>query len=182
MVVPEALFETIGNNSNQKYVVNHAVVISPKIDGKSSDYEEWGKSSFYKPGTSGGTMHQVSTIVKSFNYGFNADNLYLKVDFNEESLTGFSLKIIFLKPVETIIILSFDLENKILVIDGQGKNMDVANGIFNKSVEFALPFSSLGFPEEYENIKFAISVNKNNSEIERWPYQSTIEIPKPVKV
>ncbi|MDR3306751.1 MAG: hypothetical protein LBS61_03695, partial [Endomicrobium sp.] len=179
MVAPETLFETIGNNSNQKYVVNPAVVISPKIDGKISDYEEWSKSSLYKPGKSGGAMHQVSTILKSFNYGFDANNLYLKFDFNEEHLTDVSLKIIFLKPVETIITLVFDLENRMLVVDGQGKDIDVAKGVFGKNSELGLPLSCLNLPQGYENIKFVIAVNRNNSEVERWPYQSTIQIPKP---
>jgi hypothetical protein len=127
-------------------------------------------------------MHQISTILKSLNYGFDTNNLYLKIDFNEESLIGISLKIIFLKPVEINIVLSFEAENKIIVVDGQGKNINFANGIFNKSVELALPLSFLSLPEEYENIKFVIAVNKNNSEVERWPYQSTIEIPKSVKI
>jgi hypothetical protein len=126
-------------------------------------------------------MHQVFTVLKSFNYGFNSDNLYLKFDFNEESLEQLSLKIAFLKPIETNVILSFKSDNKMLVVDGTGKNIDAASAIFDKSAELALSFSFLSFPEEYDKIKFAIAVNKNNSEIERCPYQTVIEIPKPIK-
>jgi hypothetical protein len=68
-----------------------------------------------------------------------------------------------------------------LLVDGTGKNIDAANAIFDKSAELALPFSFLSLPEEYDKIKFEIAVNKNNSEIERWPYQTVIEIPKPIK-
>ncbi|MDR2399519.1 MAG: hypothetical protein LBD61_03725 [Endomicrobium sp.] len=182
IVAPETLFETIGINSSQKYALTTPVVISPKIDGKVSDYEQWSKSSFYKTGTSGATMHQVSTILKSFNYGFDTNNLYLKIDFNEESLTNISLKIIFLKPIEMFITLSFNLGNEIVVLDGQGKILNIAKGMFSKSVELALPLSYLNLPEKHDNIKFMIAVNKNNSEFERWPYQSTIEIPKPADV
>jgi hypothetical protein len=135
MVAPETLFETIGINSNQKYTLAPPVVISPKIDGKVSDYEQWSKSSFYKTGTSGATMHQVSAILKSFNYGFDTNNLYLKIDFNEKSLTNISLKIIFLKPIEMFITLSFNLGNEIVVLDGQGKILNIAKGIFSKSIE-----------------------------------------------
>ncbi|MDR2644439.1 MAG: hypothetical protein LBB44_00400 [Endomicrobium sp.] len=181
IAVPETLFEVIGNNSNQKYALNPTASISPKIDGKSSDFDEWKKSSFYKTGASGGAMHQVFTVLKSFNYGFNSDNLYLKFDFNEESLEQLSLKIAFLKPIETNVILSFKSDNKMLVVDGTGKNIDAASAIFDKSAELALPFSFLSLPEEYDKIKFAIAVNKNNSEIERWPNQTVIEIPKPIK-
>jgi alpha-amylase/alpha-mannosidase (GH57 family) len=182
MVAPEMLFEAVGNSSNQKNVAPPAVVISPKIDGKISDSKQWSKSSFYKPGTSGAAMHQVSTILKSFNYGFDNDNLYLKFDFNEECLTDIFLKVIFLKPTQTTITLSFDLENKMLVRDVQGKSLDVVRGVFGKNVELALAVSCLNLPEEYDNIKLVIAVNKNNSEVEIWPYQSTIEIPKLVKV
>jgi alpha-amylase/alpha-mannosidase (GH57 family) len=182
MAAPETLFESIANNSNKRYIIGPAVAISPKIDGKVSDFGEWSKSCFYKPGTSGGAMHQVSAILKLFNYGFDANNLYLKFDFNEEHLTNISLRIIFLRPAGAIITLSFDLENKMLVVDRQGKSLDVAKGVFSKNAELALPLSCLNLPKEYDNIKFVIAVDRNNSEVERWPYQSTIKIPKSVKV
>jgi hypothetical protein len=61
--------------------------------------------------------------------------------------TGVSLKMIFLKPVETVIVSSFDLENKILVIDGQGKNMDVATVFLIKASSLLYHFLLWDFPK-----------------------------------
>lgn len=54
---------------------------------------------------------------------------------------------IFLKPVETVIVSSFDLENKILVIDGQGKNMDVATVFLIKASSLLYHFLLWDFPK-----------------------------------
>jgi hypothetical protein len=79
---------------------------------KVSDFNEWKKLSFYKVGVSNGAVHQVSTVLKYFNYGFNFDNLYLKFDFNEKSLEQLSFKMLFLKPIKTKVFLSFKSNNR----------------------------------------------------------------------
>jgi hypothetical protein len=48
-----------------------------------------------------------------------------------------------------------------------------------KIVELEIPLEKLRFPEEYTTIEFVVTVLKNNQETERWPYQSSVTMPKP---
>ncbi len=55
-------------------------LFTPSIDGRSS-LEEWIKSGYYK--APGGTQEKAFDIFERFSYGFDEDNLYLKIDSRE---------------------------------------------------------------------------------------------------
>lgn len=54
--------------------------INPKIDGLMTSYFEWFLGAFVDVKRSGGSMHKSESFVSGVYYGFNKDNLYLRVD------------------------------------------------------------------------------------------------------
>jgi alpha-amylase/alpha-mannosidase (GH57 family) len=54
--------------------------INPKIDGLMTSYFEWLLGAFIDVKRSGGSMHKSESFVSGIYYGFNKDNLYIRVD------------------------------------------------------------------------------------------------------
>ncbi|MCL2390511.1 MAG: glycoside hydrolase family 57 protein [Endomicrobia bacterium] len=184
---PDILYKSIKNAPKKYNVFKPTSFINPVIDGKVTSFFEWKNAGFYEVGHSGGSMHQVSTALKSFHYGFNMDNFYVRFDLSGDitmkSLEELTFYIIFLNPLKCKIAIKFSSEGNVvkftLKTDFSEKALDVSNVSFSKIIEAAIPFKDLEFPQNYENVEFTVSVDKNDLEIERWPYQSTIVFAKP---
>ncbi|KAF0179570.1 MAG: amylopullulanase [Nitrospirae bacterium] len=54
--------------------------IYPTIDGYVTSYFEWFQAAFVDVGRSGGSMHKSESLIAAMYYGFNKENLYLRVD------------------------------------------------------------------------------------------------------
>ncbi|MDR2427290.1 MAG: hypothetical protein LBD46_08970 [Endomicrobium sp.] len=184
---PDILYKSIKNTSKKHNEAKPSSLINPEIDGKVTNFFEWKGAGYYEVGHSGGSMHQVSTSLKRFYYGFNMQSFYARFDLSGDislkPLEDFTFHIIFLVPVKHNVFLNFDAEGKVLrfvIKTGEKeKVLDSANACFDKIIEMTIPLEDLDLPQEYENIEFVVSVDKNNMEIERWPFQSSIVIPKP---
>ncbi|MDR1243888.1 MAG: hypothetical protein LBJ79_01680 [Endomicrobium sp.] len=180
--------KTIKNAQNkQDKLIKPQGFIYPKIDGNITDFSEWKNSGYYEVGSSGGSMHQISTVLKSFNFGFDIKNFYLKLDLNEQnlvkSLDEYSFNLVFIKPVEIRVVLNFSRSKQIksisIVYNGQENITQSARSVFTNTIEFSIPFENLTFPHKYDNMEFVITVDEKSYEVERWPYQSSIIIPYP---
>lgn len=184
---PDILYKSIKNAPKKHNALKPSAFISPKIDGKVTNFFEWKDAGCYEVGHSGGSMHQVSTALNGFYYGFNMRSFYVRFDLGKDislkSLEDLTFHIIFLSPVKCKVSLNFDREGKpsrFVLNAGEGeKSLPAENAAFGKVIEVMIPFERLDFPPDYENIEFAVSVDKNNMEIERWPYQSYIVFSKP---
>ncbi len=184
---PDYLYNSIKNTLKKYHAVKPSSFIDPVIDGKVTSFFEWKNAGSYEVGHSGGSMHQVSTALKFFYYGFNMEKLFIRMDLSDDislkSLSDMTFHINILKPVASKVFLSFDSEGKptkfVLINGPDEKAIDMANVAMGKVIELAIPFNILNLPQDYDALEFAISVDKNNMEIERWPYQESIAIPKP---
>ncbi len=192
--IPDYLYKSIkgqGKTVSSGNFVMPTSLITPIIDGELSNYFEWKKSGHYIVGHSGGSMHQVATILNYFNYGFDLDNIYLALKLNMEEKTKdlemFNFNINFLEPVRNKISAKFDMNGNltefyILYESSKEKFFLSSEDIKFKSImEIRIPLKILKLPENYKNIEFTVSVDKDNMEVERWPYQSSVIIPKPTK-
>jgi hypothetical protein len=150
-----------------------------------TNYFEWKAAGFYQVGHSGGSMHQVETILKSFHYGFDMAHLYfrvdLNIDFQNTAMSDLSFKIIFLSPRKCELLLSISPGGEIqdFVLQDTHKKENLTTASAKKIVEIAVPINTFHFPEDYETIEFVVIVLKLKLEIERWPYQSSVLIPRP---
>ena len=184
---PDILYKAIKNAPKKTNAFKPTALINPVIDGKITSFFEWKNAGFYEVGHSGGSMHQVSTALKSFHYGFSLDKLFIRFDLSPDislkSLEDLTFNIIFLNPVNARVSVSFNADGKPVKYgvkrENEEKEADLSNAANDKIIELAVPFNLLNLPQDYENIEFCISVDKNRLEIERWPYQASIVIPKP---
>lgn len=193
--VPDYLHKAIKGQGQTKVSGNNFIMptglISPSIDGEITNYFEWKKSGLYVVGHSGGSMHQVSTILKSFNYGFDIENIYLALKLNiaqnTKELEMFNFNINFLDPIKSKVSAKFDMQNNLtefyIYYENTKEKIDISfeNIKFKSIIEIKIPLKILKLPENYKSIEFTISVDKDNMEVERWPYQSSVIMPKPAK-
>lgn len=186
--VPDHLHKAIKGIARKTPVVEPIDFISPRIDGRITNYFEWQPAGFYQAGHAGGSMHQVDTILKSFHYGFDLQNLSFRLDLNvaldnPDLLRELSFKIAFLSPRNHELFLSLQAvpepRVKEYIFKSPLSQENLLSAAANKIVEFSLPVDKLQFPEGNKTIEFVIIVQKNNLEIERWPYQSSVSYQKP---
>jgi len=60
-------------------------LVRATIDGKSSSYFEWIGAGVYHVDQRSGSMHGKRFLVRELHYGYDLDNLYLRVDFREDA-------------------------------------------------------------------------------------------------
>jgi alpha-amylase/alpha-mannosidase (GH57 family) len=185
---PNHLYKAIKGMAVKPQNIEPIDFITPKIDGKVSSYFEWQAAGFYST-SGGGAMHQVETVLKSFHYGFDINNLYFRLDLNiplnEQSINDLSFNVVFLQPQGIEASLSIDsatkkscfcLKNTLQVSE---EMLDTA-AIYN-IIELAVPINRLKLENNQNTIEFIITILNKGHEIERWPYRSTITIPKPAE-
>ena len=162
--------------------------IKPKIDGKISDYFEWCSAGKYIPMFS--SMHQIEKIVSSIYFGFDLENLYLRIDYNKEKLEENLIFNIFLRkkdyPQEVFCVkFLLDKQNsKYEFLNYEGFVQEFKYIMIDKIIELKIPFFILKtFP--CQEIQFFVSIQKEFQEkmveLERIPEYDFIEIIHPDK-
>lgn len=76
--------------------------ITPKIDGRVTSYFEWLGAGQYRTPTAGSSMHKSRVLTQSIWYGFNLEELYVRVDTVSRAVThlasGIEIALVFLSP------------------------------------------------------------------------------------
>jgi hypothetical protein len=161
--------------------------IDPRIDGLVTSYYEWYQAAQLDIKKTGGSMHKSESIMSSFYYGFNKDNLFLRVDpalpfpdFPEH--TSFAITIF--KPSQSKIITYLDppVTSHLLRKKDETweKIKDITDVAARDIFEIKIPFADLDVREKDE-ISLCITILKNGEEIERCPWRGyiTITVPTP---
>lgn len=186
--VPDHLFKAIKGMVRKMPTLEPIDFITPKIDGRVTNYFEWQPAGFYEVGHSGGSMHQVETVLKSFHYGFDLENLYFRFDLsvalhNSDLVKDLAFKVIFLSPQDHEVYLSLqsvpEPRIKEFFLKTPSGTENLLSAAANRIIEFGVPVDKLQFPADQKQIEFVVLVLKNNLEAERWPYQSSVSFPKP---
>ena len=195
--VPNGLYVAIkGQFETTKATFGPVGFISPKIDGKINSYFEWYNAGFYDVGKLGGTMHQTKSIIKSFHYGFDLGNLYLRIDTTvpliQEKIGDITVKLAFLNTKKEVILNLFQQKNDsektniadIWAIDESLENRPlikikpIQSVAVEKIIEIGISFTDIGVKDD-EEIAFVIIVEKEGLEMERWPNRSLVRFIKP---
>lgn len=190
--IPDFLHVAIKGRVRKNPTLLPVDFITPKLDGRVTNYFEWRAAGYYKTGHKGGTMHQTESIISSFHYGFDLDNLYLRLDlqsgeFDENPINEFEFEIIFLKPNKKHFYFRFDSEAKLkyFYLEEGTIKKDLKTIALDKIIELAIPFELLGIAVN-EKAEFILKVSKitptnERYEIERWPYQSSVIFVRPTE-
>jgi alpha-amylase/alpha-mannosidase (GH57 family) len=77
---PDALAEPIKGKPERALFVPPQSRITARIDGRESSYFEWLGAGIYAADRQAGSMHGRNYLLREIQYGFDADNLYVRVD------------------------------------------------------------------------------------------------------
>jgi alpha-amylase/alpha-mannosidase (GH57 family) len=84
--VPEQLASPIKLKTERALVVPPSACLQVRVDGRESSYFEWLGAGLYSAARQGGTMHGRAHYLHELRYGFDDQNLYLRVDAFPEAL------------------------------------------------------------------------------------------------
>jgi alpha-amylase/alpha-mannosidase (GH57 family) len=190
--IPDELHIPILREDRQaRPTVELTAFISPTIDGQVTNYFEWLAAGFYDVGRGGGAMHRGASIISHIYYGFDLKNMFLRLDpsgsLADEKVAELAFYVNFLQPkgVEAEIRIS-PRERRVSAALFRGKNEDrteaaAINAVAaNDIIELAIPFDLLGVKPNDE-VHLFITVERNGSEVEKWPYRGFIQINVPTE-
>lgn len=168
--------------------------INPTIDGKTTSYFEWMAAGSFNLKKYSGSMHQAidldTQIVTEFSFGFNLENLFLKIEFCNSWLEDnleWSFIINFLQTHEMRLEaakkpskgLHVSLYKKTKKNEWKAvKNQ--ADASLDNLLEIKLPFVDLE-AKSGEELQLTISIEKEGVEMERWPGRGFMVIAVPGK-
>jgi hypothetical protein len=160
--------------------------IYPKIDGIVTSYFEWYQGAHVDVKRSGGSMHKSESFVSALYYGFNPNNIYIRIDpvipFSElqERIT---VHINIVHPFTFRII--FDLHEspqKAVIFEKVFEEWISVKSIENVSAkdifEIEIPFADIK-TKEGDEIHFSINIMRNGEEIERCPWRGYVAVTVP---
>ena len=168
------------------FITEPVDVISPVIDGKITNYFEWisaGEINFIQDTS---TMHFSRGYLSKVFYGFDEENLFLRIDFgiNLKEIENCTLE--FNIHNKDIFKFKFYIDNNKIELlkrnNGDYENLDLEiEAAYEKIAEFKIPIFKLGI-QKGDEINIYFSLFKNNEMLERAPFDSTIKIKIPENI
>ena len=136
-----------------------------------------------------GAMHQSETMIKEIYYGFDVNNLFVRLDLSADmkdpGSKDLSCSIIILQPHQFKIKASFKKEKRKFDLDISKLDDDRWSFVktidsvgVGRIVEMGIPFSDIGASVNDE-VRFITVIEKDHQELERWPRGGSINIRVP---
>jgi alpha-amylase/alpha-mannosidase (GH57 family) len=172
--VPASLLSPISRGRPAERLVSQPLnLIHPVLDGRISDFYEWSGCGSYDIKQDGGTMHRSQSLLEAVHFGFDLQNLYLRLDphpkYDNEELAGLSVAV---EPVHP--------PGVKLTLPIRGPAPQGCELAFARTIEVRLPFKVFGL-ETGQQFSFYVSLCDNGTTIERHPINApiTVIIPNP---
>ena len=192
--VPPDLYEPIHHEKAEKLLIkNPRGFIHPVIDGTYSNYFEWLGAGVFEAIPVASSMHMVSTLVARILFGFDLENLFIRVEHKvklpQEEIRDLKIIFDFLKPERVRVAFPGNqlLQNRFTVpvqtrIDSKWvvSKEFTANGAYRDFIEAQIPFKALG-AKTGDEIGFQVRILKNNEPLEQWPENELIPVQVPDK-
>jgi alpha-amylase/alpha-mannosidase (GH57 family) len=153
--------------------------VSPKIDGRIGSFYEWAGAGAYEAGSEQGAMYRAERFLESISFGFDSDNLYLRLD--PVKWGDFTLEVVFavpsgirarVGPVAPDGPLPYEFE--------KNGTRALRDGLFaaKEVVEWALPVGDLGAMPG-DPVAFQVRVLVDGIEREIYPESGPIQVTVP---
>ena len=166
-----------------------AYIISPVLDGEITNYYEWLSAGYYDIGKLKGAMHQTETVVKGIYYGFDISNMHVRLDVNADmsnsEARNLSFVLVIYHPHPYRIKASYDGQigryvfNISKLEDDHWRFIKSIDTLGIKSiVEASVPFSDIEV-KSLDEVQFAVFIEKDSQELERWPRSGSINFITP---
>ncbi len=177
---PDEFFDPIVEKRGIYEIQPPHELITPVLDGYITDYFEWLPAGFFTNKYTYTTMQRIHNIFTGFYFGFDRENLYIRVDVPKEILNDrkypFVMVVSFRKPgnIQFKLIKDNKFKKTLFYKEILGANGEIVEkkefssfGV-EKIVEVGIPFSEIGIREN-QNIEFAISLYIGENLAERMP-------------
>jgi alpha-amylase/alpha-mannosidase (GH57 family) len=172
--IPEKLNKSIKTSYERISVIYPDKFITPTIDGKKTSFREWEKSGLFIPASAGGSMHRISTLIKEIYFGYDYDNLFLRMDTGPDVPADYNFIIHFIEPFE------IDLDIRPVGFGISWKKDTRVNlfrynfsAAFKDFLEISLARKDFNLVEN-SFVSFEILIFQNGKEIERLPKHDLI--------
>jgi alpha-amylase/alpha-mannosidase (GH57 family) len=188
-VPPDILIPVIKEDRKFQPTVELTSFISPVIDGEVSNYYEWLSAAYLDVSKMGGTMHRAESILSHIYYGFDLKNIFIRFDtqrtLKDPKVSEITFAIRFLRPENIGVEVNcspaegfakaglFRYKNSERFLAGNISTIAVRD-----IIEIALPFSLLDVKESDE-VAFVVTVKRDDSELEKWPFKGYISFSVP---
>ncbi|HPQ71444.1 MAG TPA: glycoside hydrolase family 57 protein [bacterium] len=186
--VPAYLDEPIHRERDSQLVVQPLSLISPQLDGRVTHFYEWKDAGFIDLAKVRGSMHLSKNILHKLYFGFDQQNLYLRLDPSDECLAygenGLRVVIQLQGQVERQVSFPFALgdaelrEYELLAPDDLSRWETVAqhDGVrVGEIAEVAVPFKLLDVSPG-QPLWFVIYLMKGEVEEDRFPKNGRVMI------
>lgn len=172
--VPVAALNPIASAATSERMVREpAGMISPTIDGQSTNFYEWSSAGKIDTSIQGGTMHRSRSLIKNLYYGSDQKNLYLRLDPGEEltkeEYPELNISVEFVKP---------EIKKIKIEILEKPQASDGINWSYDKVMEIAIPFRDIG-ANKGDLLYFSVAVRSDSIELERHPNITVIKFKVP---
>ncbi len=172
--VPEESLRPIATSRTSERQLSEPIeLVSPTIDGRSTDYYEWAGAGKIDTAVIGGTMHRSQSLIKAVYYGCDEKNLYLRMDpaedLDRESYPEINAAVEIIKPAQMTV------KTGILWQKNAEAGLVWA---YERIIEVCVPFSRFS-AKPGDEVLFQISVHNNSLELEKHPTTEAIRITVP---
>jgi len=172
---PRELLEPIKKRSPAGLIREPAAFIHPEITGRISDYFEWLAAGLYDLTRQGSAMHSSDRMLQSFYYGYNINNLFIRIDgvqdlsrlLKEDDLLY--LHLIYDKDYRLPLQMKHD--EGLLFVKESGvwtPTSSYCRWKIAKSCEISIPLSSIKLADG-SKLFVSLALVRDNEEIGRWP-------------
>jgi alpha-amylase/alpha-mannosidase (GH57 family) len=157
--------------------------IVPTIDGRRTHFYEWHGAGSFKAGAGGGSMHRAAGLAKEVFFGFDAEHLFLRVDF-AAGLPGESIdlaiEIMSPRPVRLSVQGLGAGERPVLWGGGPriGRPVENARACAAQVVELEVPFASLKL-KPHENVELIAQLQEKGAPLESLPDEDVMRFEVP---
>jgi alpha-amylase/alpha-mannosidase (GH57 family) len=177
-------------DSRQKgpaFVLEPAAIIRPVLDGRVTTFYEWRLAGLYESYRDVSRHTPVATVISSIYFGFDQDNLYLRIDTGispqAPEFTEMAFRVEFGSPTEqNITIRAAEPRSPghiSLLIQPAGVAPGV-RAVALEAVELAIPFSVIQAAPG-QKFSFRISVLRDGEVVERRPFHDVISLSVPTQ-
>jgi hypothetical protein len=177
---PAALDIPIKSGPARTQFRNPVHTISPKVDGKVTNYFEWLDAGFAAPAV-GDSMHRTERCLEKLYFGYDRRCFYLRIDLTTKWLHGIipsehSLQVQFVSPREFLVLLEVNKARtwqcRVLRSSVEGFAPEFAGGSI---LELAVPLEEMGVNKP-EEVRLSVSALDKGRELERFPGHGFIAV------
>jgi hypothetical protein len=155
--------------------------ISPRLDGKITDYYEWLAAGYAVPG-GGESMHRSQRCLEKIFFGYDRERFYLRLDLTSSGQgdmmpTERSLRVHFAAPREFLLSLTADQGGRWRCSIVRSSVPDLATEFAGyRILELGILLGDLGV-KRGEEVRFAVSALEGDQELERFPVTGFLSVP-----